>query len=342
MNLGNASRPLSRLEQSIVWRLLAAGKPATKSDLDKALKRYFADRVALPAARWREALAQSLERLRAEGLIETTTCRLTESGRLHALRALSVTSLPSQVTWTTLRNRHVMAVALGIQPHTKTEWDRLGSAAGLRAAILARHYRLPLGPVPSLSRVLHALAWLQLKEGHTVDLPLDKDFSRNAVLGVTLLRGSASKRPEEVLAAQLTRAGGTQLEKVREAVICNWVAAEHATPPPGLSGGPKAGFDLAAFAAQVMSLARTATTGWFGDHKVFIAHVWDRFRQQPEAVHMARAEFDSHLVEANRADLLTLSRADLVSGMDADDVRRSEIRLPHSSFHFIRTDRTTP
>ncbi len=54
---------------------------------------------------------------------------------------------------------------------------------------------------------------------------------------------------------------------------------------------------------------------------------------------MTREAFDRHLVDANRDDLLTLSRADLISGMDQDDVRQSEIRLAHSSFHFIRTDR---
>ncbi len=87
-----------------------------------------------------------------------------------------------------------------------------------------------------------------------------------------------------------------------------------------------------------MTLARSAVAGRFGDHKVFIAHVWDGFQRQPEATALTRAEFDAHLVEANRQGLLRLSRADLVSGMDPADVQRSEIRLPYSSFHFVRTD----
>lgn len=348
MNSEHRVHPLSRLEQCLIWRLLPARKPLTKSDLDNALRRYFADRVAMSAAQWREELDRAVARLREAGLVDAAALRLTEPGRAQALHRLGVDALSPQASWTTVRNRHLMAVALGIQPRTKAEWERLGTAAGLRAAILARHYRLPLGPVPTPSRVLHALAWLQLKVAHPVDLPLDKDFSRQAVLSLTLLRGSASKTPEATLAAQVTRAAGTQLEKVREAVLCNWVAAETETPlplpspspvPPSPSPpSPPDGFDLRGFAARVMLLARAAVTGRFGDHKVFIAHVWDRFHQQPETTALTRGEFDSHLVEANRQGLLRLSRADLVSGMDPDDVQRSEIRLPYSSFHFVRTD----
>ncbi len=346
MNSEYPSHPLSRLQQCLIWRLLPARKPVAKSDLDKALRRYFADRVAMPAAQWREELDRSVAHLQEAGLVDAAALRLTEQGRALALRLLGVDALSPQASWTTVRNRHLMAVALGIRPGTKAEWDRLGTADGLRAAILARHYPLPLGPVPTISRVLHALAWLQLKVAHAVDLPLDKDFSRNAVLSLTLLRGRTSKNPEALLAAEVTGAAGTQLDKVREAVLCNWVAAETASPPSPPSPSPlppcpPVGFDLAAFSAQVMALARSAVAGRFGDHKVFIAYVWDGYQQQPGAAPLTRAEFDAHLVEANRQGLLRLGRADLVGGMDPDDVRRSEIRLPYSSFHFVRTDQAT-
>ncbi|MHB8865686.1 MAG: hypothetical protein ACYC6N_25185 [Pirellulaceae bacterium] len=337
------ARALSGLEQFVLLRLLAAGKPPAKFELDKALRRYFAERVAMPAAAWRGLLDESLERLQLEGHIQGKPLRLTDSGRSCALRFLGVDSLPMSIKWLTLRNRYLIAVALNIRPHSKAEWDRLGTAEGLRAAILTRHYGLPLGPVPAPARVLHALAWLQLTAGHSVDVPLEKDFTRNAVLGVTLLGGRISKKPEEALAAQATGATGTHPEKIREALICNWLGEEERGVPSAPSVAAPAElqtpFDLDAFAANVLDLARTSAEGRFGDNKVFIVHVWNRFRQQPAALGMTREMFDRHLVDANRDDLLTLSRADLVSGMDHDDVQRSEIRLPHSSFHFIRTDR---
>jgi hypothetical protein len=89
----------------------------------------------------------------------------------------------------------------------------------------------------------------------------------------------------------------------------------------------------------VRELADTSPTGHFGEHKVFISHVWDRFREDQASNGMTREEFDRRLVEANRENLLTLSRADLVDAMDPADVQASEIRLSHSTFHFIRTDR---
>jgi hypothetical protein len=97
-------------------------------------------------------------------------------------------------------------------------------------------------------------------------------------------------------------------------------------------------FDLHAFAAKVHQLACSTNTGRFGEHMVFISHVWDRFRRDVIAARMTRQDFKDHLAEANRENLLTLSRADLVSGMNPDDVQQSEIKLRHSSFHFIRTD----
>lgn len=340
----DAARALNRLEQFVLLRLLGAGTPPAKSELDKALRRYFAERVAMPAAQWHDWLDASLERLQSAGHVQGKPPRLTESGRSCALSFLGVELLPPSVKWLTLRNKYLIAVALGIQPRTKGEWDRLGTPDGLRAAILAKHHQLPLGPVPTPARVLHALAWLQLSAGHSIDLPLDKDFTRNAVLGVTLLRGLSSKKPGEALAARATGATGSHPDRIREALICNWLGTEDRerapSPPPGpVPVEPAAPFDLEAFAAHITQLARTATGGRFGDHKVFIVHVWDRYRQQPEAVGMTREAFDRHLVDANRDDLLTLSRADLISGMDQDDVRQSEIRLAHSSFHFIRTDR---
>ncbi len=358
MTSQDSARALNRLEHFVLVRLLAAGKPPAKSDLNRALRRYFAERVAMPAAQWRTMLDESLGRLQAEGLVQGRPPRLTDSGMACGLRFLGVESLPASVKWQTLRNRYLIAVALDIQPRSKAEWDRLGTADGLRAAILARHHRLPLGPVPAPARVLHALAWIQLKESHRIDPPLEKDFTRNAVLSLTLLRGLSSKKPEEALAAQATGSAGTHPDKVREALICNWLREQDMLSGPAeaesVTAGsvpvdsamgeseraePAAPFDLQAFTSQVIEIARASTSGWFGEHKVFISHVWNRFRQHPDFVDMTREQFDRHLVEANREDLLTLSRADLVSGMDPDDVQQSEIRLPHSSFHFIRTDR---
>ncbi|MHB0960434.1 MAG: hypothetical protein ACYC0X_31490 [Pirellulaceae bacterium] len=319
------------LKKMIQVRLLAAGKSPAKSDLDKALRRYFAEQTVMPAAQWQELLTNALHDLQAEGSIDVKPFHLTDTGRADALGFLCIESLPAGITWQTLRNRYLIAKALCITPQSKSEWEQLSSADGLRAAVLAMHHQLPLGAVPTPARVLHALAWLQLKRAHGAILPLDKDFTRNSVLGVTLLEGRSSNKPEEGLAARAVGASSSHPDKLREAVICNWLRRNGSLDDMPL-------FDLRAFATKVRQLASSSTTGRFGEHKVFISHVWNRFQQDPAAAGMTREEFNNHLVAANRENLLTLSRADLISGMDPADVQQSEIRLPHSSFHFVRTD----
>ena len=75
----------------------------------------------------------------------------------------------------------------------------------------------------------------------------------------------------------------------------------------------------------------------FGQDKVFLGplaeRLADRLGQDVDAV-------KADLISAHRARLLELSRADLVSAMDPDLVRRSETRLRVGRievlFHFVR------
>src|SRR5690606_36984642 len=111
--------------------------------------------------------------------------------------------------------------------------------------------------------------------------------------------------------------------------------ADHAT------GGSEAGeeADLAAFADNVLRIARAAPPAKGGE-KVFVRHVWERFQSDPKAAGITREQFDAQLIEASRRGLLALSRADLVVPVDPEDVRASEVRLPHGgTIHFVRIDR---
>ena len=90
----------------------------------------------------------------------------------------------------------------------------------------------------------------------------------------------------------------------------------------------------------MLGAARTAKTGWFGDNKVFISHVW-RALGEPNAWAShdgpdLLADFKARLVEAHQARLLSLSRADLVEAMPREDVAASETRYRRATFHFVR------
>lgn len=337
----NQSSPSTeRLGELILVRLLAAGK-LSRFDLDRALCRYFANSKGKPADAWRSALPEVLTTLQAEKWIERDTLQLTAQGRARALNFLSIKSPPARATWQTLRNRYLVAKVLGITPRSKAEWERLGTAEGLRAAILTKHYNLPLAPVPNSAQALNALAWAQLKQHYAIDVPWERPFTRKAVLGVALLGGRSSKQSEDaLLAARAIGAANSRPDALRDALISAWVQGERPSDvePPRPSPVESPRFDLQAFAAKVCQLACNTSTGRFGDHKVFISHVWDRFHQENGTNGMTREEFNRRLVEANRYELLTLTRADLLSAMAPEDVRLSEITLPHATFHFIRTD----
>ena len=93
------------------------------------------------------------------------------------------------------------------------------------------------------------------------------------------------------------------------------------------------------FASVVKAAARASPTGRFGDNKVFISHLWRQLRTDPRFAALGPAGFKARLVEAHRADLLTLSRADLVQLMDPADVSESETPYLNAAFHFVLVDK---
>jgi|GEM_PF-4736930 len=89
------------------------------------------------------------------------------------------------------------------------------------------------------------------------------------------------------------------------------------------------------FARQVLEAARALepnSRAVFGDDKAFVSHV---YRAMAAETRGTLEEFKARLMEANRAHLLNLSRADMVELMDRTDVQESEIRYLGATFHFI-------
>ncbi|MEX0718284.1 MAG: hypothetical protein WD066_16945 [Planctomycetaceae bacterium] len=342
MQANQPPSPLSPLSGFVLGRLLAGGK-VTRSVLDQALRRYFANRLGLGDGEWRTSLDRTLDELQQCGLIERKPFGMTAAGETSALAWLGLSSRPVKLGWAAIVNRHVIAKALAIDPTNKAQLDRLTKADHLRAAVLRKSFDLPCDPVPTLSQALNALAWNQLTAAWKGDVPKGADFTRKRVLQVVLCDGR-NVDPAKHVPARITGARNTSPAELRTAVTCRWLDALDAVTPPSIeyadSDSPPHAppFDLSVFARRIIDVARASDTGWFGDNKVFVSHVWNRFRHEGNGAGMTRDGFDRHLVDANRKSLLTLSRADLVSAMNPDDVRDSEIRWSNSTFHFIRID----
>ncbi|MCB1805036.1 MAG: hypothetical protein KDJ99_07770, partial [Candidatus Competibacteraceae bacterium] len=77
-------------------------------------------------------------------------------------------------------------------------------------------------------------------------------------------------------------------------------------------------------------------TGWFGDNKIFISHVWTEYHKQYPQTRVET--FKQRLLQAHRQRLLQLARADLQQAMDPADVASSEIEYWGATFHFLRVD----
>jgi hypothetical protein len=100
---------------------------------------------------------------------------------------------------------------------------------------------------------------------------------------------------------------------------------------------------LEEFAARVIATARRmpndSQTGQesrgarFGEHRVFIRAVFDEMAREPGA--QTWEAFIARLLEANRARMLSLSRADLVEAMHPRDVAESRITYFGSEFNFV-------
>jgi hypothetical protein len=352
-------------EMKVGWlvlaRLLAAGE---KGELASKVRK---DLEPLLSHRWAgAALAERLDRTLAEsesaGLVARLSGKtkkaaprivLTAEGRRRALEALGVAELRPKTTWASLKKTYLPAMALGSPASNEAAFKAMSSDPVFRAVLLKRQYALPTADVPRLDDAIDALAWKLIGfEGMTGKF--DAKAIKTALLNRELGDGRAAdfKKAAGRLVARRVGAGRDDAKELRDAVLRDWIGREgqgeiegraarpEAPPPEPASGepvpGPRPPLDPAALAGRVKDAARACPTGRYGDHKVFIAHVWDRLRPEPDFAGMDLDGFKRALAEANNLRLLDLARADLIQAMDPDDVRRSEVRYLNATFHFVR------
>lgn len=136
--------------------------------------------------------------------------------------------------------------------------------------------------------------------------------------------------------ARTLELGSAPRHALRPALVARAIAPETEESSADLQ---EEAFDLGVFAREVLSAAAASSSGWFGEDKVFISHVWASYAHRPGSRVRDLDAFKHRLVEAHRANLLTLIRADLVEAMDPKDVAASETRYLNATFHFLRCRR---
>jgi hypothetical protein len=293
------------LETAILARLLVKSRrPPTESQVLKSLRPIFDD-----DARFRSAL----EHLERDGAIEALA--LTAKGRQHAEAALGLKGSKVPTQWRALKGL-LIHVALGKK--TKT-------AAAMRATALANKLGIETTST-SPSAVLDAWAAERLEmPGQRLTVTNVRAHVLAKALGMP-----APRNPKSIGAIATSKLLGVprpDATLVRDAVLRDWLRPKEPK---------KIGLDD--FASTVKEAARTTAEGRFGRFKVFIAPVWDRARA--ELAPMKEDEFKAKLVEAHRAGLLHLTRADLTPAMPAEVVAASEVPYLNAVFHFVDLEGT--
>ncbi len=338
----------------ILARLLAAGE---KGELGSKVRK---DLEPLLSYRWAgaaltEVVDRALDELGSAGLVARLAGKtrkamprivLTAEGRRRTLEALGVTELRPKTTWAVLRKTYLPAAALGLPAAGAAAFKAMASDPVFRAVLLKRQFELPTAEVPKIDDAIDALAW-KLIGFDGVAKKFDARAVKTAVLNRELGddRAADFKKAANRLVARQAGARRDDAKELRDAVIRAWIGregqAESEVPAPQLEARPtepdvRPTLDPAALAERVQAAARDCPTGRYGDHKVFISHVWDRLRPEPDFAGMDLDGFKRALAEANNLRLIDLARADLIQAMDPEDVRRSEVQYLNATFHFVR------
>ncbi|MGL4461072.1 MAG: hypothetical protein ACRC1K_02890, partial [Planctomycetia bacterium] len=207
--------------------------------------------------------------------------------------------------------------------------------------LLRRRLQLPLGPDATLKETLEAIACRELG--------FPDETSLKSVMNRVLSRrlDADEPLPSAVLERELPKveleALRGDVESMRAALLHDWIvnapkrAAQLAASERsrGAFVAPPDPFDLTAFAHTVTAAARNSKTGRFGDHRVFINHVYDALRDERAFEDMTLAAFKNRLVEAATAKLIRFARADAVQTMNERDVRDSMTDYDGDAFHFL-------
>ena len=328
---------VSIVEDLVLTRMLATPeKGIAKAKLSKDLLLLVEHRWI--GGQWSSLLDAALEGLERSGALAVATkgrsvnVVAAEPGRLRALAFLRAEALPPKVTWAALKKGYLTARAMGLEAVTPDTAKKLGSVTGLRAAILAKEYGLPLGAAPTPKQALDALLWQQL------GVKTERQFGVAAVQKHLLAKLYGSDRDLDVTQLKQlipARAAGARRNDAAElflAVLRGLVDSPPDEAPAEEVEEPQ----LERFAEKVLAAARACETGRFGKGKVFISHAFRKWCELYPAGAPDESTFKRRLTEANREGLLVLTRADLVQAMDPGDVAASETRYLNATFHFIR------
>jgi hypothetical protein len=316
--MNEAPTGVSRLEL-VVLATLSQRKPPSERSIAEAVQP-----LALPAeslGEARAAITQTLNELRARGLVDPTRRALTDDGRRALRGALQLERTP---TWREVRDLHLPALALGLQPGSAEAKRALQDGEAIQASVLGAE--LGVREVRTLRELCNELVVASLGMAPT-------RVTLNRILAHVLAQRAgveAKGEPSELgarLAAAALRARKSDKRSLARALARRWTTSNGASAPaPGSN-------DFSA--AVVAAVPRVGPTGRYGPEKVFISALWRALPDSAKSGGMTLEVFKRWLLDANAAGSVVLARADLVGAMDPTLVSESEVADRGATFHFV-------
>ena len=292
------------LQEIILARLLTAvEKGCTASEIDRSLEPFCPSK--LTKSQWKKSLEEQIDTLLEEGLLDSlgrSRFTLTFLGKEQIKNKLKIPDdIANKAQWKIIKDCYLAVKALGLSEQASNlQREYMATTEGLKATILCQHYFSEL---------------LDKEQNVSAKGDLEKIVS----LLVAKITGSQSTHQDHLRLAVIKRA----LEKT--------IVGKESYTKTEL---PK-GFNLEAFAIKVKEAAKKSQTGWFGNNKVFISHVWQQLKQEGGDFGLTEEQYKNYLITASRQRLLRLARADLPDAANKNDVRSSEISYLTGIFHFI-------
>lgn len=342
---------------------------ATRAELQKDLANLVAPR--LPGTAFRRQAELAIGQHGSQGLITESKGRLAASAAgLAAAQALAGGAHLTGHAWDDIRNRSLVAMALGVNGEAQSIARALERLDGLAALVLQKHFGLSTARVLSHNDLRADLALIALERafGNKIKTGLSKG---SGLPGKTarLLAGQLFRKPREfasdgkliaALAAEVAGAGGDGLEALRLALLRKLTQPsqddDEAVSKPALAeaqGEPKADNDaaplaaapprmappdMAEFAGAVLQAARPLSEGWPGNRKAFISRVWQAIRSARCEWDLSEIAFKSMLAEAHRTGRLVLATADLKDKSALKELEDSKILYKNTVWHFVRVE----
>lgn len=361
-----------RLSVSDLVLLRIACGGASRAELQRDLAGLVAPRV--PGTQFRRAAELAIGQHAAQGYLLEAKGRLsvTAAGQRAADDVVPGGRLV-QATWEDVRNRVLIAHALGVNAESPAIAKTLERPDSLAALTVQRHFGVGGSRVLSINDLRAVLAVIALERafGNKIKTGLAKG---SGLPGKTarVLAGQLLRKPRDfssdgkliqALAADIAGAQSEGLEPLRLALLRRLTApsdAGDASAAPlesfekdGDAEAPKADNDaaplasappsmgppgLAEFASAVLDAARPVSEGWPGNRKAFISRVWQAIRVARRDWDLTEIAFKSMLAEAHRMGQLVLATADLKDKSARKELEDSKILYKNTVWHFVRVE----